>query len=393
MLVCFFLPEFKKLVDGYFFDNWLITLKNHLAENASDVDRVIPYLEAFFPIIKYFYSTSNSLYEIEPSVSLRSIADKVKEPYSDLKNHINSLEEAILENMPDSIEESTLINKYLKLYLHYPLPDNIKNGLLTKLSQVPPLVLQHWIHNADFFYAPIDQFDMNVIGVDPRFDFIVSETDQENIRTFFVRSECKSILQKKQIDDTQQELVTVIRWAIITQDEDLFQKILNVLDKKIDQINLERLKHYITYLKNDINIQRQLVERLNNLLIETQPLTNNILSASLELEQNSYNQLAQDIFNKLNTVTQGFDEIATKQYILWLIEEEISSNPTIVQASDTSMRTSFSLNCKEIEENLFQFFSNETLSKARLVCKRWQNIASEFTTTSVCANSTPTFQK
>lgn len=392
----FSLPEFIEMVEEYVFDDWLKKLKDYLVENVGNIDRVIPYLKAFFPIIQNFFSQSGSLCDTDYSISLLSIADKVINDYPELKKHVNELEQAIPQYVLDSVKEAQSINAYLNLYLHYPLLNNIKTNLLLTLSKMSDELLCDWINNPRFYYAPTDRYEINMTATPG--DLIVSEKEQLDIKAFFVNSGSRDILLKQLIVYGPQILITAIRWAIMTQDEVLFSRIMECCKQKSKEIDLDRVECYLYYLKKDVDIQNQLNEFLSTLCRQATSLTSsskNVLSASLELERDSYNQVATDIFEKLIARSnQKLDEEAVKRYILSLIEEAVALTPTVneMQAAPIPIVPSFDYGCIEIERNLFRFFSSELRSIAPQVCKRWKNIASESAAPAVSTH-VPTFQK
>lgn len=264
--------EFSKFIEYDDFKSWMIEIEKHVRKNDRDSERLQMYIVAIFPLIQYFYDTPEHLCEISFSVPMRNIAKKTSS-FSFLMDHIVKLENEIPKSAAKKWKDINRINDYLRLYVEYPLDKKTKNELIKVIKEKPRELLKGFAISPNFYYYPLDSFDINmdnnIIDFDDhRYvgDLILVKDNQPIISVFFENTGCKSILLEL-LDTEKKEdfIIGAIRWAIITQAPELFDSILNFLKQKkenLDKNVRENLQRYVSHLDRNNLVQGSLIESI-----------------------------------------------------------------------------------------------------------------------------------
>ncbi|MBA2367423.1 MAG: hypothetical protein H0V82_00180 [Candidatus Protochlamydia sp.] len=197
-------PAFLSLDYCSFIDQWIENLNRHL-EAPMMLEKVNPYLTAFFPLIKHVYGSPKTLCDTEHTIPLRLLANKLE--HKDLQTHIDCLENELVENASEGRPTKTSIRNYLRLYSRYPLSDIIKNHLLLTLkNKVEKAILLSWLIETNFYFSPIN--DLEIENIMPENHEIFYEKDRQAIKTFFLEMGCKDILfELLKTDESKLQLV------------------------------------------------------------------------------------------------------------------------------------------------------------------------------------------
>lgn len=245
--------ELNFRIDGYTFDQWILELDRHLKweMDDSDIPRLTPYLVALFPLMK-----CTSLHDTEHSIALRDIAKKTG--FLPLLEHIAELEKDAQE--VKDVNNSQSITNYLGIYAYYPLHEFEKQNLLSHLHQVPYELRQKWIYQPKFYYRPLDEFE---ISMNWDFDLIFSTEHRLLLLNFFTSLGGRAILLNDLTFGKEEAISATLRWAIMTQDPDLFSHLWEICQKPINHHTLEQLQHYQKYLDPLVPLQLDLINFIN----------------------------------------------------------------------------------------------------------------------------------
>ncbi|MBS4164553.1 Uncharacterized protein PRO82_001883 [Candidatus Protochlamydia amoebophila] len=247
-------------VDGVTFDQWIKDLQEYIKkyEDKSHISRLRSYLIAFFPQLKL-----SSLGKVPLSISsIRDIGERTR--FQPILDHIAVLENRFLEKAKD-VKKFQSLTKFLKVYVFYPLSDENKKNLLNNLATLSEELRKKWIYNPKFYYYPLDRIEIHLDSATSETDLIFKEEDQALIQAFFDVMEGKALLLKNLLRSRDGTIATALRWAFITQDDELFSLVLQNCDKLINYPSqtLEKLQFYQEYLDNSNPIQLELINFIN----------------------------------------------------------------------------------------------------------------------------------
>jgi hypothetical protein len=249
------LPPF---LDGYTLVIWIEDIADYTRKNAEDISRLTPYLVALFPLIKRIYATSRALCDTDHSLLLCFLGSTTD--FTPLQDHIARLE-AHVPGPAKRVKKVRLLTGYLQFYVRYPLSLSTQHALLEALQATPEKIKRQWMEAHHFYYAPIDRFMINAIE---DYDLIFDEAEQQRIRIFIEGIGCKALLLEGLRANEVPILYLALRWAIITQDQDLFSQLLETCQRHIPDLDvLEALHRFLIYLKESDPIQAQLIFYLN----------------------------------------------------------------------------------------------------------------------------------
>lgn len=255
--------DLPKFIDVYALDRWIQDTEKYLKKNSDDISWLNSYFSALFPLLKDMYATPVTLCDTDHSTSLKFIGEKAAASFNflELKEHIDKLEASLPDHAAKKIKTEKSIANYLQLYLKYPLSPESKRDLLVALQTIAEDIRDKWIEYPNFYYAPMDRFEIGIAG--DYDELILNENDQNMLQTFFKGIGCKAILL---MDKEVHSVPTALRWAIMTQDDALFLKVMEICrNPSFDQNTLERLKGYQGYLKTSVSCQVELISILDHL--------------------------------------------------------------------------------------------------------------------------------
>jgi hypothetical protein len=217
----------------------------------------VNYLTALTPLLMKMFATHMSFYyKINKHIPyLRNLVNKFEnDKLQTLKEHISSLEKQLLIQA-DKLNEHSILLRYLDIYINYPLEPSLKDELLQKLKTVPKIIRLQWLNNPGFYSLPIDQSIATMIN--PNTDIEIDEGNRRAFQAFFEELELEDLLLNRDAKLTDEEkqyecsLSTVMRWALIMEQEVLFTHVLkkcreNILDKE----TIENLALLVDYSNN-----------------------------------------------------------------------------------------------------------------------------------------------
>jgi hypothetical protein len=216
-------------VDNYRFIEWIRAVDKQLEQEPEDNEWLIPYFVALFPVLKdTTYSSPGSLFETPHdsgtphSILARRVAERAG--FLPWRNHIAKLE-AQLPTYVQGTKNASFLHHCLHLYVNRPLPQKLRQEILQKLTELPASLKSEWI-DLPLCYKPIDEVEIHVIG--PEEFVIFYEEDRDPIREFFTATGCKAILLNRIEQEKEKLLRVALRWAIITQDDEIFRAILPI---------------------------------------------------------------------------------------------------------------------------------------------------------------------
>jgi hypothetical protein len=238
----------------YEFGDWLKRIGNY-SNKTKNISWLTSYLTAFFPFIK-----AVTLFKIELSVPLYRLGVLLEKEFPLLKEHLEQLEVKILDNIKN-IKKERLLAHYLEVYVRYPLREEIRNSLWDELQSLSNVMRSDWISSPNFYDDNMDSMNIEMIGGYDEVIFVKKERD--SIQVFFEKTGCKNILLERLKNEKGLILETAFRWAISSQDKDIFLGLL----KSCRQSHYEELKEltwYAQFLDKSIDIQKELKNLLNS---------------------------------------------------------------------------------------------------------------------------------
>ncbi len=334
-----FLPRCN--IDDDDLNQWIVKFDKHLSSNPAKIAEVYAHAIPFLPRIMKEYSTPSSLYSTYESSHLRHMADMLEPYLPELKAHMLGLESKIeigmlayieelkigneinilgmhedtvknltgilAENcVADATEEKEMniqyidssiarkiqsylyidfndrLNIYLRLLAKYPLTAATKAALFSALKTIPESLRNDWVSCPGFWYSPIDHEEMSLVGnIDVE---TFSEEHQQAITEFLIKTGCKQNLLDCLAKKPSYTISQAIRWAIITQDRDIFLQAGKVCQQILDaqQRGTKEAKEKILKQHGDLACFRYHLDEAN-------PIQNQVLGI---LDQIFYDDLA-----------------------------------------------------------------------------------------------------
>lgn len=247
----------EKYFDYNQFKEWVIQLVG-IENNDNDMNL---YFEAISKIVDTFYNISQDLYNIKFTTSLYNMRshEKLREVFDKKFNDILTF-----------IEKNTnpQIGHYLYFYINYSSIDGVKESLLKAVQRIEKNKLKDWIFSPltslDFICNPLDNLECLI--TEKYCKIVIELTDGDKVNEFFEKSDFKSFLLKVEL---KSNLKFAVRWAIITKDSELFEKISKFLMTNNENINENQLilKEYVRFLDEKIDSQNKIKEKLSRMLV------------------------------------------------------------------------------------------------------------------------------
>lgn len=249
----------KKYFDYDQFKEWVIKLEG-IVNNDDDMNL---YFEAISKIVDNFYNIPQDLYDIKFTTSLYNMRshEKLRQVFDQKFNKISTF-----------IEENTnpQICHYLYFYIKYWSIDGVKDSLLKAVQRIEKNKLKDWIFSPltslDFICYPLDSLECLITKKYCK--IVIDLKDGDKVNEFFDKSDCKSILLEIPSNELKLNIKFAVRWAIITKDSELFEKISEFLMSNNENLIEHQLilKEYVRFLDvNDIS-QNEIKENLSRML-------------------------------------------------------------------------------------------------------------------------------
>jgi hypothetical protein len=246
---------------------WIRKAEKYLRENSEERVSLPLFLKALFPLIKQLYSKPLDLSNTGSSLPLRALGEIFQDCFPELQTYMTLLETRLSIRVTDmgwDFEGS--LSRYLRLYVKYPLSIEIKRDLLAALKTLSEKTRYGWINPLKLHY-----FNLPALNV---LDANLNQETQEFIKEhkliceFISEIGCKKLLLDHiDIDRDQGDIYTLLntlRWAIITQDEELFSKLLSVCQRpSVSQDILVVLKKHRALLDTSMPVQAQIATILD----------------------------------------------------------------------------------------------------------------------------------
>ncbi|MBA2369822.1 MAG: hypothetical protein H0V82_12520 [Candidatus Protochlamydia sp.] len=253
---------FAKIFIEHCDDEYIVELKNWIInaeKNEINEDRFSNYLRAIFPIVKFLFTEIDKFYTMKISASLHTISYKKRADFPEFFEYTMQLMDNFFVKA-QKVTKADFILKLLDFYVYYPFNLEMTDQIYGLIRNIDTNLCIEWIKSSNFFYEPIDHL-VYQLSILPDFIPIFYEHHQEKIKIFLERSGFKKLILEMNIKN-QEVFIASVRWAIITQDEQLFKMILDAREKNLFGQVIPEINCYKQFLNCESPIQAQLLKKL-----------------------------------------------------------------------------------------------------------------------------------